>query len=723
MSFGTTGLWQQILDGSPVPTFAIDRSHRIIHWNPALEAVSGVSADQMLGTNEPWKPFYDHPRPTMADLIVDQRIQRLDEFYAGKYHPSPVISGAWEAEDFFEHFPGGGRWLAFTAIALHGADGEIVGAIETLRDVTDTKRSVESLNRTRHLLTSVIDACPVPLFVLDADHKVTHWNRACEAIVGGSKHEIIGSDRQWEPFYGRPRPVLADLILDSDDRAIDTYYQGKWSPSPLIPEAWEATDYFPNFTTGPKWLYFTAAPIRDGSGQICGAVETLQDISAQKGYESRLEHQASHDDLTGLPNRGLFYDRLEQAIAHARRHRQILAILFVDLDNFKTVNDTLGHSAGDDLIKLAASRIEACTRRGDTVARQGGDEFVVLLFGPESEGHVIDVLNRITEEMAEPANINGQDVHTGCSIGVAIYPRDGADPETLLKHADAAMYQAKRGAKGGFSFFTRDLNREAENRLKTEGDLHGAIERGEFELHYQPILSVADQSITGAEALLRWRHPEKGLVMPDAFISIAEDTGLIGPIGEWVLRAAVEEAKSWRDDPTLGRFPVRLSVNVSARQFQDRGLQRLLDDLSSKVDLSTLDIEIELTENIVMQNPKKAALLLRELRTFGVRLAMDDFGTGYSSLAYLRRYPFDMVKIDKSFITDLGESREAEAIVRAVLDLGHALGLLVVAEGVETESQLAFLANEGCDEVQGYLFAKPQPADVFRNLIGKPLST
>jgi diguanylate cyclase (GGDEF)-like protein/PAS domain S-box-containing protein len=707
-------LLAQIIEKTPVPTFVINVEHKIIYWNTACENVTGVAASEAIGTNRPWYPFYHAERPTMADLIIDGRIEDMKSFYAGKYHRSTLVKDTWEAEDYFPHFPGGGRWLSFSATVLKDNDGIVIGAMETLRDITQQKLFEAELKEKEHLLTQIIDGCPVPMFVIDEDHKVTHWNRACEAIIGTKSSNVIGTKEQWKGFYSEPRPVLADLVLDNKLSEVTEYYSKSWAPSTLVENGWEATDHFPSFNAGEKWLYFTAAPLKNQEGKTIGAVETLQDVTNQKKYEEKLEFQANHDALTGLANRNLLTDRLDQAIAHATRDNRLLSLLFIDLDNFKTINDTLGHNVGDQLIRETAEKIQSVIRAGDTVARFGGDEFVVLLCSPDNEDHVTDVVQRISQQVAASYSHQGQALHVGSSIGVAVFPEDGNTAEALMMNADRAMYQAKDLNKGGFCFFTQDLNKRAFLRLQIESDLHKAIELEQFELVYQPILDLKTGKITAAEALIRWNHPEHGVINPTDFIHIAEETGLIVPIGEWVLKTASREALYWQE--TIGR-PLRISINVSARQFRNNEIHTAVSNLINHIGKPSLNIELELTENLVMHNSEQAEQSLHELHDMGVHLVMDDFGTGYSSLAFLRRFPFDIIKIDKAFIDDLGKSREAEAIVRAMLYLGSALGLRMLAEGVETNIQHQFLAKEGCHEVQGFLYSRPVNDKAFRALL------
>lgn len=711
---GDNNLLAQIVSNSPIATFVIDAQHRIVLWNRACEIISGVPAAQMIGTAESWKPFYPRERPVMADLIVDGHLDEVGKHYAGKCRPSPILEGTWEAEDFFPHFPGGGKWLAFTATALKDENERIIGAIETLRDITAEKKAEIAWHESRHLLHEIIDASPVPMFVLNEHHEVTHWNRACEALNGTRAEDMVGTRAQWKAFYPQERPVLADLIIEGKVDEISELYRSICKPSPLIANAWEATAHFPSFQSGPKWLYFTAAPLHGLDGRIVGAVETLQDVTSQKKYEKQLEHQANYDSLTGLANRNLLNNRLRQAIIQAKRENFLLALLFLDLDNFKQVNDTLGHSVGDEVLQVFGQRITTAVRDVDTVARIAGDEYVVLLHAPQSIGQVTTIVRRLLQMAGEKLKIHGRELYIGCSIGIALYPRDGDNPESLMKNADAAMYRAKLHDRGGFRYYTEDLNKGALLWMELKQELHYALTSGQLELFYQPQYSVKTKRITGAEALLRWNHPVKGRLLPDMFIPLAEETGLIVPIGNWVVRTAVSEARQWKN--VLGS-DLRLSVNISARQFRYQALLDLLDRVIDHTGFHPLYLELELTESLVMSNPTKANELLKKLKSKGFSLAMDDFGTGYSSLAYLRRFPFDMIKIDQSFIADLGQNAEAEAIVRAMLSLGRDLGLRMVAEGVETETQVQFLEAQGCDEIQGFWFSHPLCATDFLQLL------
>lgn len=446
-----------------------------------------------------------------------------------------------------------------------------------------------------------------------------------------------------------------------------------------------------------------------GVGTVLGLLQASNETN-RRGV-AQIARLAHYDPLTELPNRVLFQQHLSEALARRARKGDQLAVHFIDLDRFKTVNDTLGHPLGDALLREAAERLRGCVREGDTVARLGGDEFAVVQTGLDDMTGATRLAGRIVEAMAAPFDLQGHQVVIGASVGVAAAPSDGEDADELLKKADMALYRAKADGRGAFHFFERAMDEQLQARRALELDLRRALQAGEFELFYQPLYNLGDERVTGCEALLRWRHPERGMVSPADFIPLAEEIGLIVQLGEWVLRTACAEAAHWPSH-------VRLAVNLSPAQFRDRGLVRTVVSALAASGLSAQRLELEITESVLLQDSQANMQMLHDLKALGVRISMDDFGTGYSSLSYLRSFPFDKIKIDQTFVRDILEDSDAMAIIKAVLDLGSSMGIVTTAEGVETLEQLNALRGQGCAEIQGYFISRPAPASEIAKLLG-----
>lgn len=461
----------------------------------------------------------------------------------------------------------------------------------------------------------------------------------------------------------------------------------------------------------PQWLSISA--VRNESPEADHYIAVLTDISEIKQTEECLHHLAFHDELTGLPKRNLFKKQLNQAIAHAHLNDEGLAVLFLDIDNFKFINDSLGHSEGDLLLQILAKRLAHNIREDDIVSRLGGDEFIMLLRDINDERDAIPIAHKIMHAISHPVTLGGQDLCITNSIGISLYPYNGTTPEMLMKHADSAMYHAKNQGKNNFQFYTEKINIHATERLALERDLRAALNRDEFLMYYQPQVMLDDGKICGAEALLRWRHNNQ-MISPAEFIPAAEESGLIIPIGEWVLQNVCRQNKAWQ---TQNFPPLRIAVNLSSRQFRQKGLAELIGSLLQDIGLDPCCLELELTEGTAMQNPEEAAAILQALKNTGIHISIDDFGTGYSSLSYLKKFPLDTLKIDQSFVRDITTDPNDAAIVQAVIAMAHGLGLKVLAEGVETREQAAFLHLHKCDMAQGYYFGRPMPADAFYNLI------
>ena len=462
------------------------------------------------------------------------------------------------------------------------------------------------------------------------------------------------------------------------------------------------------------WNDLYTSPVRDADGKVTHFVAAQYDITDMKRYEAELEIRANRDTVTGLANRNLLRDRLGQALAFAARYTHPVWVVHLDLDRFKFINDTLGISAGDELLRQVAVRLQECVRDTDTVARLAADEFVLVLPERSDENTAIHTMQRIMESAAQPYIVEGHEFFMTVSAGMAVYPTDGEDADTLMKHADVAMYRAKETGRNNYQFYTPAMNERALERLRLEGDLRLALEHGQFELYYQPQVDLHTGRIHGMEALVRWQHPAFGMVSPARFIGLAEETGLIVPLGAWVLCSAAMQAKAWQD---AGLGELRVAVNLSARQFMQKDLVDSIAGVLHECGLAPHCLEVELTESMIMDDVEHAIGILRDLAKLGVQISVDDFGTGYSSLSYLKRLPIDVLKIDQSFVRDITVDPDDAAIVATIISLAHSLRLSVVAEGVETAEQLEFLRSHGCDAMQGYYFSKPLPAEEVEGLL------
>ena len=598
--------------------------------------------------------------------------------------------------------------MAIQAMQEGAQDYLIKGQIETrellraLRYAIERKNIEETLFTEKERAQATLRCIGDAVVSTDISGNITFLNPVAEKMAGWSLQEAAG----------RPMAEVF-LIVDATNR--------EPTPDPME-RAIERnrTGYLPLNCLLVRRdgveipVEDSASPIHDSNGQPTGAVIVFRDVSAVREMTQHIAHSAAHDFLTGLPNRLLLNERISLAISLAQRRNYKVAVLYLDVDGFKHINDSLGHPIGDRILQSIAKRLVQCVRAPDTVSRQGGDEFLVLLSEVEQPDDSAIVAERILQCLADAHSIDWRDLHVTASIGVSVYPDDGLDAETLIKSADTAMYQAKEQGRNRFKFFTQAMNVRAVERQSIEESLRRALERKEFVVHYQPKINLKTGAITGAEALLRWTHPTLGSIPPVQFIPVAEDCGLILPIGSWILREACLQARAWVD---AGLPAMTMAVNVSALQFRDEIFLEDLFTILSETGLDPGSLELELTESILMKRAEFTAPILRSLRERGVRVVIDDFGTGYSSLGYLQRFPLDALKIDQSFVRQLTTSPNETSIVRAIISMGQSLNLMVIAEGVETHEDLAFLQAHQCDEAQGYLFSRPVPQQEFTKLL------
>jgi diguanylate cyclase (GGDEF)-like protein/PAS domain S-box-containing protein len=575
---------------------------------------------------------------------------------------------------------------------------------KALASMIDRAANAEALfaekERAEVTLNSIGDA----VMSCDTSGRVTYLNIVAEKLTGWSRDEAAG--RPVEEVFCVLDATSRQIALNPMAEAIQDNKTVLLQPNCILKrrDGVEAA------------IEDSAAPIHDRRGEVTGAVMVFHDVSATRELAQRMSHQAQHDSLTDLPNRLLLQDRLNLAMAQAKRHAQKLAVLFLDVDRFKNVNDSLGHGVGDGLLVVIAQRLLSCVRGSDTVSRQGGDEFVVLL--PElARGQDAAILaEKILVALSQPYLIDSHRVHVTASIGIVIYPDDGEDADTLLKNADFAMYHAKEGGRSNYQFFREDMNVRALERQAIEDGLRHAVEHDELVLHFQPILDLWSGAPTGVEALLRWRHPHRGLLLPEHFMAIAEESGFIVPMGRWVLREACRQGKVFE---SLGLTSLRIAINVSAVELRDKDFVEYVRLVLRETELAPHLLELEITETFLMQDSSSTAAVLRSLKELGVRLALDDFGTGYSSLSHLKGFPIDTLKIDRAFVSELTTNADDASIVRAVISLGKSLQIRVVAEGVESAEQLAKLQACQCPEGQGFYFGRGVAGDEIARVLGR----
>ena len=684
--------FRAISDSSPLGIFVSDALGSCVYTNAAYQKISGLSREETLGT-----------RWTRAIHPVDRR-RVLAEWGEAVRGLEP-----FQTEFRFRQPDDNVVWTRVNSAAI--SDGLAThGRVKTVEDITQRKTAefvlqaaqdelFEERERAQVTLNSIGDA------VLSTDllGNVTYLNLVAEALTGWSAREALGRPlaEVFRILDGRTRqaaPNPAQLAI-SENRTV-----GLAADCVLIRrDGCELA------------IEDSAAPIHNRDGRVAGAVLVFHDVSESRAMTLKMAHLAQHDFLTGLPNRVLLTERLSQAIGLGKRRHKQVALVFLDLDYFKHINDSLGHAIGDQVLQLVAQRLTAAVRATDTVCRQGGDEFVILLAEIEEPLDAALVAEKLLTAFAAPYLIGTQELHVTLSIGISVYPDDGLNADTVLQNADTAMYHAKASGRNNYQFFRPDMNTRAVRRQFVETGLRRALKEGEFRLHYQPQIDLASGVMTGAEALVRWLDPALGLVCPGQFVAIAEECGLIVPIGRWVLREACRQVQSWLD---AGLRAVPVAVNISAVEFRQKGFLEGVALILEETRLAPAYLELELTESMLMQDAVCSASVLEALKAMGVKLAIDDFGTGYSSLSYLQRFPISTLKIDRSFVRDIATDTDDATIVSAVIGMGRNLKQRVIAEGVETSEQLAFLRTQQCDAGQGFLFSRPlTPEDFERFLV------
>lgn len=567
-----------------------------------------------------------------------------------------------------------------------------------IQDITERRQADEALREAERRYRSIFENAIEGIYQSTPGNGYLAVNPALARMYGyNSPHDLISTLKDIEhQVYVEPKRRIEFMQLMLKNGVVTNFESRIYKRDGEI-----------------IWISENARAVFNSTGDLVFYEGTVEAITERKLHEAEIQFQATHDALTGLPNRTLLYDRMQQAVLHSERYSNITAIAFLDLDQFKFINDSLGHQVGDELLKITAQRLTSCLRESDTVARQGGDEFVLLLTSQPDEESITQTMQRVLHEVSQPWMANDLEFRITCSIGVTLCPDDGRDVETLLKNADSAMYKAKELGRNNFQYFAAEMNDTVTDRLALLNRLRQAIPNNEFVLHYQPKVDLGSGKIIGSEALIRWNSPE-GTVSPANFIPLAEETGLIIQIGEWVLRTACRQNRTWQ---LAGHPPIPVSVNLSPRQLARGDIVELVERILAETGMEAKYLELEITESVMATDVEKSFSLLTRLRALGVKISLDDFGTGYSSLSYLKRFPVDTLKIDQSFVRDIATNPDSAAIIKAIISLGHNLNLTVLAEGIETEEHFQFLLKNGCNEGQGYLMSKPVSNHAFIKLL------
>ena len=672
-----------VLDTIPQQVYWKDRDLVYLGCNTNFARYVGMDKpDDLVGGNDFLMPWEESD----ADRIIKSELEVVETGGTVMHQVEPL-----RMKD------GRTLWLDVNRAPLRDDEGKAIGVLASFEDVTRRRRSEE----TRYLLAEALENTGEGILVVDSDGIIRMSNQSFCQLSGWGHNDLLG-----RPFgqLGFSTERNSGRRQDWSPLGIKSHWRGE-----VVGRKKDGSGY-------PAWVTVTA--VRPKGSRARHLVINLLDITEMRRTEARIAHQAYHDALTDLPNRLLFNDRLNVAIAQAHRLGHSISIMFLDLDNFKDLNDGMGHAVGDMLLKAVAERLVTCVRDQDTVARLGGDEFIILVQGAHENDYAVHVANRVLAELSQPFHIEDQEVFVTASIGITLYPHDGMDVDTLVSNADMAMYQAKKRGRNTFKLFTPAMNVEVMRRVNLDYNMRKALEQEAFEIYYQPKVKLPTGDIGGFEALLRWRHPQMGMVSPSEFIPQAEETGLIVSLGKWVMECACRQARIWN----LGNgLNIHVAVNISPRQFQQKNLVKMVAGILNSTGLAPELLELEVTENALINGYQNAVDTLVGLAGLGVRLAMDDFGTGYSSLAHLKRFPVGALKIDRSFVRGVPNDHQDSSIVRNIVALSQSLGLEVVAEGVETEAQFSFLNDLGCDQVQGFWFSPPQPIAQIQEMLTKGL--
>ncbi|MGA2648805.1 MAG: EAL domain-containing protein, partial [Candidatus Sulfotelmatobacter sp.] len=675
-------LFQLVSENAADMIAVVDSDGRRLYNSPAYQKVLGYSPEELRATSS-IEQIHPDDRPRVLRAAEKAR-----------------LSGQGERVEYrMRHKDGSWRILESTACTTRDARGQTDKLVIVNRDITQRKRTEElllhnaALRHAEEKYRAIFEDAVVGIFQMTPEGRPLSINRALAQIHGYESPEQLMaevSNLVSQLFVGSGQIDELKRVLDEKgvvrSAEVEVHCRDR----------------------SRKWVLANVRAVCDSGGKIVLYEGTLEDITDRKVAENQVQFLAYYDALTELPNRTLLRDRLGKALAGSRRRKDKVAVLFLDLDRFKVINDSLGHSFGDLLLRKIADRLKSQVREQDTVARVGGDEFLVVLTDVKDGTDAAIAAEKIMDAMIAELVIQGRSFSVSCSMGISIFPEHGADSETLIKNADAAMYSAKESGRNTFQFFSEKMNAEVVERLTLEHGLRAALDKKEFFLVYQPQMDMATGTIVGFEALLRWQHPELGTIAPDRFMGIAENSGLILPIGAWVLRTACSQARKWQDE---GLCATPVAVNVSAVQFRQPGFREVVSRVLSETGLACQYLELEVTESLLLSNADMTSSVLRELKGMGLKLAIDDFGTGYSSLSYLKQFPFSKLKIDRSFIRDVAVNSDDAAITTAIISMAKSLSLKVIAEGVENEAQMSFLRKLGCEEIQGYYFSKPLTAE------------